>query len=283
MQRRIFGLLALAFVGCGNASSGPGPVAASGAPSASPVASSAASASPSSSSSTASPTASTTAPGANGAPAASSTQGEEEDTGSARQRLMRRHFLEAAQVRAALVKGNLHEAGVAADALGNMDDLAPIPRKWKPVIERLQFEAKRIHQSVDIPDATAAFADIGATCGSCHRTNTGPNPGFGAPPPTTGALAARMQRHAWAMERLWEGLYAPSDASWKAGADALQGAQFPKEVTDRGGVHTRSAASRFGALVPSIAGETTPEGRAKVYASLLETCAACHVSSGTSK
>ncbi len=270
MRMRILGLSVLLLAACGNANTGPGPVAATATPSGTPPLAPEAT-SPREVSAPAAPT-----------PAAS-TDTSEADTSSARERLMHRHFQDAAQVRSALIRGDLHAAVLSAGRLADMNDLAPIPKAWKPMIQRLQFEAQRIQQSVDVPEAAAAFADIGATCGSCHRTGSGPNPGFGAPPAATGSTATRMQRHAWAMDRLWEGLYAPSDASWKAGADALAGEPFPKAVLDKGGVHTRSAADRFMAIVPSVAGQTTPEGRAKVYASLLAVCSACHVASGVAK
>jgi hypothetical protein len=86
-----------------------------------------------------------------------------------------------------------------------------------------------------------------------------------------------MFRHAWAAERLWEGLTAPSDDAWQAGAAAL--------------AHAPTAAPKTRNALPSAvldglnvvrelgaqgANADTPELKERVYARLLVTCAQCH-------
>ena len=132
-------------------------------------------------------------------------------------------------------------------------------------------------RSSDIPAAAAAIADIGIACGACHKVAGGPTAKADAPPSTDATLASRMRRHVWATDRLWEGIIVPSDASWKAGAAALSGEPFPKEVLDRGDVHARGAADRFKSLVATAASKKKPDERGQLYATLLETCSACHV------
>jgi hypothetical protein len=85
-----------------------------------------------------------------------------------------------------------------------------------------------------------------------------------------------MKLHQWATERRWEGLYVPSDAAWKAGVDALEADPFPKKDVDKGGVHARSSASRFSQLVGKAKAARSGDQKAKVYASVLTTCAPCH-------
>lgn len=132
--------------------------------------------------------------------------------------------------------------------------------------------------------AAALVADIGLACGSCHRVAGGPKLTLGSPPPAADtSVKTRMKRHIWAVERLWEGVYAPSDASWKAGVDALAGDQFPKEVLDKGGVHARSAATRFTTLVAGAGTKKKAEERGALYASLLGTCSSCHLTAREKK
>jgi len=190
---------------------------------------------------------------------------------------MRSHFKETALIRTAVINGVLTDAAAPAEALANIDGLGKIEPAWQSSIDVLQYAAKRIRRSSDIPAAAAAIADIGIACGACHKAAGGPDVKVDAPPAADATLASRMRRHAWATERLWEGIFAPSDASWKAGAAALSGDSFPKEVLDKGDVHARGAADRFKSLVATAASKKKPDERGQFYATLLETCSACHV------
>src|ERR1051325_5799740 len=113
----------------------------------------------------------------------------------------------------------------------------------------MQQDARRINDSTSAARAAGATADLGISCGECHQRHGGPKPSSEPAPPPGTSLESRMQRHAWATERLWEGLYVPSSDAWKAGAKALSDEPFPSEVLSRGGVHARSAAGDFANLV----------------------------------
>ena len=189
---------------------------------------------------------------------------------------MRSHAKETAAMRAAILRGDLSATAFPVEVMGAMAEREGLPEAWRTPLENFRVVTRRLGRTSDVPGAAAAVADIGAACGSCHRTTGGPTVAQGAPPGTDGSLASRMQRHVWAIERLWDGLSAPSDASWKAGVDALSGEPFPKEVLDRGGVHARSYAGRFKTAVGAAGTAKKVDDRAKAYASLLETCAACH-------
>lgn len=205
-------------------------------------------------------------------------KGTADTSGTPRERLMRAHFYEAALIRRAVIDGRLADTIAPADALAKTEGLGKIEPGWQSSIDVLQYAARRLQHGSDVPAAAAAIADIGIACGACHASAGGPHPKPSTPPPMDGSLATRMSRHTWATERLWEGIYAPSNASWKAGVDALSSDPFPKEILDRGDVHARSDAARFKSLVATAASKRTPQERGQLYASLLETCAACHVS-----
>ena len=212
-------------------------------------------------------------------PASSGNEGEEgaPPPGSLLARLMRDHFEETAIIRAAVIDGNIQDAVAPASSLVNMEGVEKLPVDWQTPVEELQRASERIRHSPDVPEAAAATADIGLACGDCHRKVRGPKAKLSEPPPSGGPLAERMKRHAWATERLWEGHYVPSDAAWKAGAQALEGEPIPREALKPGGVYARSAAERFSKLAASASQQKAPEERGKLYASLLATCSSCHV------
>lgn len=215
--------------------------------------------------------------------AATPTPAPAEEEGTPRERLMRAHFKETAAIRTAVIRGALSDAVAPAAALAKMDGLGKVQASWKPAVDVLQDAARKIGQSPDIPGASAAVADIGVACGSCHKVAGGPKITIDAPPAVDATLQSRMRRHVWANDRLWEGIFVPSDKAWKAGADALAGDPFPKEILDKGGVHARSAASQFKSLIATAGAKKKPEDRAKLYASLLETCSACHTATRGAK
>ncbi len=189
--------------------------------------------------------------------------------------LMRAHFKETELIRIAVINGNLSKAVGPAKKLAASDEGKKL-KKGGPALAAMKKAASRIGTSVDIPAAAAATADIGKACGACHRKGAGPKVEVSATPTAGKSLKSRMRRHVWATDRLWEGLYGPSEAAWKAGAEALSGEPFPKAVYKKGGVHARSAADRLKRLVGDAATQKTPDARAKMYASLLETCSSCH-------
>ena len=98
-----------------------------------------------------------------------------------------------------------------------------------------------------------------------------------AAPDAGDSLSSRMKQHAWATERLWEGLYVPSAAAWDAGAKVLAHGQFPEEVLKKGGVYARSAAADFRKAAARASKMRSSASRAALYAELLGTCATCHI------
>lgn len=269
MLSRSIAWTALAVFGCGS----PTPPAAT--PTAPPPAVSSAPAPAPTAAPDPEPAASADAGAPDGAPAV--TTKSEEAPGTPKQKLMRAHFSETEEIRQAIIDGAISATAKPAQALGNMDALGKVPASQKPALNALQKAALRFGQSPDLTSASAALGDIGVACGRCHRAAGALKLEVGEPPAADKTLASQMKRHAWATERLWEGLYAPSDAAWDAGAKALSGTTFPQEVLKNGGVHARSAATSFDSLVSTAAAKRSPGDRAQLYAGLLETCSACHM------
>lgn len=185
------------------------------------------------------------------------------------------HFAQTVAIRDAVIWGKLSQAVKPAENLAAME-VAKLPKQWHVSMQHLQGAAKRIREGSDVQELAAATADIARACGHCHGAAGGPKIEPGSPPDATGPVAARMKRHKWAMERLWEGLYGPSNAAWSAGATALELDPFSKEMLDPGGVHAKSAASTFNANAKALAKAKTADERGKAYSNMLSTCAPCH-------
>ena len=200
--------------------------------------------------------------------------------GSLRQRLMKSHFNQTAAIREAVISGKIGKAVRPADALTDMEGVETLPKQWQVSVKQLQGASKRIREGSNIQEVAAATADIGRACATCHAAVSGPKIKVGDPPAQSDKMADRMKRHMWATERLWEGIYGPSDAAWKAGAAALEMDSFPKQTIAKGGVHAHSSAARFSKLSKSAANNKTGEQRAKLYSQLLTTCAPCHEAMG---
>jgi hypothetical protein len=196
--------------------------------------------------------------------------------GASTESLMRAHFTDALLIRKAVVAGTPERAADAAEALAKAEKLEDMPASWRPSVARMQQVAARINNSTSAAQAAAATADLGVACGECHQRLGGPKAWSGPPPPQGTALVERMQRHAWATERLWEGLTVPSTEAWNGGAKALSTSPFPPEVLKQGGVSGRSAANDFMKLVVKAPMKRTIEERAALYAELLVTCGGCH-------
>jgi hypothetical protein len=189
---------------------------------------------------------------------------------------MQAHFTDALLIRKAVISGRPQQAAAPAEALAKAENLDNLPPGWRQFVEPMQQTARRITDSTSAEQAAAATADLGVACGNCHLKRGGPK-ASSAPPPGEGTtLTDRMQRHVWATERLWEGLTVPSTKAWDAGANALSANPFPVEILNKGGVHTRSAASDFAKLVVKAPTRKTVEERAALYAELLLVCGSCH-------
>lgn len=198
--------------------------------------------------------------------------------GSPLDRVMKAHFQDALLIRQAVIQGNPARASEPAAVFKDLqDDLDKLPKGWRGFVERMQEAARRVTDSTSSAQAAAAAADLGVSCGMCHQAHGGPKASSVPPPPDATNIEGRMKRHVWAADRLWEGLFVPSESSWNAGAKALSAAPFPDDVLKAGGVHARSAASEFAKLVSQAPAKKTADERATLYAQMLVTCGACHV------
>jgi cytochrome c553 len=191
------------------------------------------------------------------------------------------HFSRAERLYAAVAAGDLGDVRVEAEGLTHEESGDGMGAGAKPYIEQLHAFAGLAARAPDLPAAASAVARVGATCGSCHvAMHKGPRyQVVGGPPAGTTPVAARMIRHRWAADRLWEGLIGPSDTAWKAGAGALYDAPLYTDALTRD-VEQYGPVTQLAWTVHDVGAralmEADHKARAELYGQLLGTCARCH-------
>lgn len=191
---------------------------------------------------------------------------------------MRRHFDDLRIIEQLLIAGRLAEGTALAYLLvRRLDD--PGLASWSDRDQRVADAAQALVEAPSLDEALRREVRVMAECAGCHATaqvapKLRPAP---AVPVDDGGRPARMARHVWAVDRLWEGLVAPSDERWTRGLDVL--AQTPMPFAPR------SDAPLLGARLQDVARRqlagravTDLDDRAAAYGELLVTCTACHAS-----
>lgn len=187
---------------------------------------------------------------------------------------MQRHFDDLRRVERLLIAGKLDEAKSLAFLLSRpVRD--PSVEAWAAASARVADAALALSGAATLPEACRLEPRVAAACADCHRS-TGALPAFDRVPPAPPddpELCARMARHQWAADRLWEGLVGPSDRAWSAGLEVFAAAPLPA-ATDAAGARLQALAKGALAALP----RDTPADRAKAYGEMLVTCTACHAS-----
>jgi len=171
-----------------------------------------------------------------------------------------------------LIVGKLEEAKRFAAAISEAPD-APAHGPWATHVIAVRDRAAALARATTIEQAVRLEASLAGACAACHveagvaaefRT-------FPVPPDKT-TIEARMLRHRWAADRLWEGIVSGAEEPWRAGLDVL--AAKPLDWGPDRAVHGRKlqrlALDARKQRVPNI------ENRTAAYGEMLATCASCH-------
>jgi len=191
--------------------------------------------------------------------------------------VMIEHGVRGVAMREALVAGNVEHARFEARALAaaTSNHEPSLPRN----LDSVRPVAEEVARAKSVDEACAAAAKLARVCGSCHVGLVGPKPSLERAPPDGVQVVPRMRRHAWAAERLWDGLVRPSNAAWKEGASVLVDAPLAPERLTPGRTSTPEIDTLARAVrrVAYRAAETNgDEERAALYGELLATCASWH-------
>jgi cytochrome c553 len=175
-----------------------------------------------------------------------------------------------------LVRGDLDSARALATAMANTT-APPALEAWARQTALVNDRAADVASATSIDDACRRTAKIGEACAACHR-DTGARLAFDAypnAPADAPTVDARMARHRWAVDRLWEGMVGNADKPWQAGLDVLAVTPLPFSPAAGDRVALATGLQR---LVEQARQRrlATPSERAQVYGEILVTCAACH-------
>ncbi|HEY5934859.1 MAG TPA: hypothetical protein VIU61_09495 [Kofleriaceae bacterium] len=172
-----------------------------------------------------------------------------------------------------LIRGKLADARQLATSISWAPD-EPAHGPWVTHAVTVRERAAAVAKAKTVDDAIAKTAKLGAACGNCHG-ELGVSPSFEHLPKLPAdkpTVEARMQRHRWAADRLWEGVIGNADKSWIAGLDLLAAAPLDQPAN-------RAAYARQLQRIASQARQPNPgplTDRATTYGELLVVCARCH-------
>jgi cytochrome c553 len=189
---------------------------------------------------------------------------------------MHASFDTARAIERLLIRSKLDDAQYFAKSLASEPDV-PGLEPWAKQIALVRERAAAVATAPGIDDACRREAQLAAACAGCHA-DAGAEPEFRSPPALPAdaqTVAARMARHQWAADRIWEGMVGASDEPWRAGLDvlAVTPLAFPKIDSARVGL-----ALRLQQLADQARHPTSNDlaERARLYGEILVTCAACH-------
>ena len=197
---------------------------------------------------------------------------------------MKVHFAKGAAVQDAIIRGDVARARTGFEALAEHAMVSGLPEGTGPLVEGFQGAAREGAAAVDTSALARALASTARACGGCHAL-VGARPAWDVPdaPPRDPGMRAHMARHAWAMDRMYEGLVGPTEASWSQAAAILNDQALDEAVLPAGQALSpvaEAAGRRLHALGTEALAAETAEARGELFAEALSTCATCHAAVG---
>lgn len=209
---------------------------------------------------------------------ASSSDEWEEKTEEAK--LMHERFLAVNAIRDAVIDGDLDLAKKRSQALVDNKDLLNVFADWGPSTKKMKTAIGQVAVSADLPSASVQLAVAARACGRCHES-TGVatlEDESGQPPVQTSDIGGIMRQHHWAIGRMWDGLVAPSDISWRNGANALAAIATQAQQAPEAKKHAELPAllSEVEKLAKEAATSVTNPEKTQIFGQLLTSCSGCH-------
>ena len=208
---------------------------------------------------------------------------QESDEQSERVKHMHEHLDYLTAIKAAILIGDLDATREPATWLAEHEPLDDLPVEYEPFVLLMRNHAQDIVEADDVVTAAVGMARIANDCASCHLAfGLNLRFGFDKRPSEYADLQSHMQRHLWAVDRLWEGLIGPSDTSWSRGVSMM--AEAPQLGThptwDDEATGGDALASEIHRLGRDAAKALTPYARSQVYGEMIGVCAECHKRTG---
>jgi len=207
--------------------------------------------------------------------------GADEGGGSVTER-MRGQFVDGAALEDALVTGRVDVVNEVAAGFVERHQQEPFPEPWEARVEPLLDWARAAAEAKDFETAATAVANVSARCGECHRQE---GIEIALPEPVEPDGAEQMQRYRFAVDRMWEGLVAPSDERWQLGAQAYGDAVDCRAIGPDKQVpkHHAAPCNTILAVAGAARSADTMQARADAFAAVSFNCAGCHGVGGSEK
>ena len=196
---------------------------------------------------------------------------------------MQEHLRRITQIRTEVIRGDLDGLRRPATWLAEHEPSPEASILYVPFILSMQEHASAILGAANVREAAADVSAIATDCANCHIASEVTVDFDNADePPAWSDMTSHMQRHQWAIDRLWEGLIGPSDVSWSRGirmlAEApLHGTEAAWDGADADG---DAMARRVHELGREAATALLPHARAAIHGEMLGVCADCHTQTG---
>jgi len=183
-----------------------------------------------------------------------------------------------------LIRGKLDEAKRFASSIAEAPDEPGLGSMTAHAIV-VRDRAAALARAPTVDEACRLEAKLAAACAGCH-VDAGMTPQLREFPPAPvdrPTVDARMARHRWAADRMWEGIIGGADEPWRAGLDVLAAAPLDgKEIS--------AARVPFGRELKRLVDEARRRkrtdslvDRATAYGEILATCAGCHTTSSAAR
>lgn len=189
---------------------------------------------------------------------------------------MRQNLTSLRAIERLVIRGRLAEAKAMARALATAPD-EPGMAPWRTHTARVRELARALAASPTTDEACRREARLAVACASCHQATALPDleemPPVPADRPT---VEARMARHVWATDRLWEAAIGGGDDPWRAGLDVLAQTPLPYHTSqdDRAGLARKLQQLAVNARLEMKTDTLAQRGTR--YGELLIVCASCH-------
>lgn len=192
---------------------------------------------------------------------------------------MRHHFERVVLAQDALIAGDVRTARDHLRQVADHEPVEGLPAGGQSVMQMLRRAAAEGARGASHAEVADGFARALRQCGGCHQAVGQP---VDLPPQGLteigGDVQAAMHRHVWAIDRLMDGLVAPSALSWQVGAEALHEEAISEDAVP--GPQARALAGRLHELGGKARDERDSDRRAALYGQMLGTCASCHALAG---
>jgi cytochrome c553 len=191
---------------------------------------------------------------------------------------MREHFSRARGVHTAVAHGDLSLARESGRLLAEAEAAPDLPAGSELHMSAMRTAARSVARAPTLTEAAAGAAEIAQSCAGCHQSyRAGPAIEIAFQPAAGESVGAHMARHRWALDRLWEGIAGPSDASWAAGLTVLSEDPLDlAQLAEQGGSVGIAMGRRLHELGSEGRSSDSVRERARLFTEILQTCVECH-------